>query len=74
MLRRKLAAARLDVPVAHAALSELPATAEMVICQRSLAARVGQIAPRARIYAVDEYINSPAYDEILRDLAPVGRR
>ena len=74
VLRRKLAEARLDVPVAHAALSELPATAEMVVCQRSLAARVAEIAPRARIYAVDEYLNSPAYEEILGDLAPAGRR
>ena len=69
-LRRKLGTAQLDIPVTHAALSELPATAEMVVCQRSLASRAGEIAPRARIYTVDEYINSPAYDQIVRDLAP----
>ncbi len=70
VLRRKLEAARLDIPVSHAALSDLAATAEMVVCQRSLAARVAEIAPRARVYPVDDYINSPAYDQVLRDLAP----
>jgi len=74
VLRRKLEAARLDIPVSHAALSELAATAEMVVCQRSLAARIAEIAPRARVYAVDDYINSPAYDQILRDLAPAPSR
>jgi len=74
VLRRKLEAARVDVPVRHAALSEMPAGAEMVVCQRSLAARVAQIAPRARVYAVDDYINSPAYEEVLRDLAPAAPR
>ena len=70
VLRRKLEAARLDIPVSHAALSELAANADMVVCQRSLAARVAQIAPHARVYAVDDYINAPAYEAILRDLAP----
>jgi mannitol-specific phosphotransferase system IIBC component len=35
---------------------------------------VAQIAPRARVYAVDDYINSPAYEEVLRDLAPAAPR
>jgi PTS system mannitol-specific IIC component len=74
VLRRKLEAARLDIPVSHAALSELQPTAEMIVCQRSLAARVAEIAPRARVYPVDDYINSPAYDQILRDLASSAAR
>ena len=74
VLRRKLEAARLDVPVTHAALSELSRDAGMVVCQRSLAARVAEIAPRARVYAVDDYINSPAYEQIVRDLLPPPSR
>ena len=73
VLRRKLEAAHLDVPVDHVAISEMPPAAELVVCQRSLSARVTQIAPRARVYVVDEYINSPAYEQILRDLAPARR-
>jgi len=74
VLLRKLKGAHLDVPVDHVAISALPAAAELVVCQRSLAARVAQIAPRARVYVVDEYINSPAYEQIVSALAPAARR
>lgn len=73
-LRRKLRGANLDVPVNHVAISEMPATAALVVCQRSLAERVAQIAPQARVYVVDEYVNSPAYEEIVRDVAPTARK
>jgi mannitol PTS system EIICBA or EIICB component len=66
VLRRKLEQAGLSVPVEHCALTELPPDAQLAICQRSLAERVQQIAPRARVYPVDDYINSPAYDEVIR--------
>lgn len=69
VMRRKLEEARLNVPVEHTALSDLPADAQIAICQRSLAERVRQIAPRARVYAVDDYINAPAYDEVVRTIA-----
>ncbi len=71
VMRRKLEEARLNVPVEHSALSDLPANAQIAICQRSLAERVRQIAPRARVYAVDDYINAPAYDEVVRTIAAV---
>ncbi|MFB3826635.1 MAG: PTS transporter subunit EIIC [Bryobacteraceae bacterium] len=67
-LRKKVASAGAKIEVTHKALSELPPGAEMVVCQRSLAARVSQIAPQARIYPVDDYVNSPAYDQVLKDL------
>jgi PTS system mannitol-specific IIC component len=73
VLRRKLQRANVDVPVDHVAISEMPAAAEVVVCQRSLAARVAQITPQARVYVVDEYINAPAYEQIVRDLAPAAR-
>jgi PTS system mannitol-specific IIC component len=73
VMRRKLAEARLNVPVGHSALSELPAGVQVAICQRSLAERVQQIAPRARVYPVDDYINAPAYDEIVRTIAAAVR-
>jgi len=69
ILRRRLQEAKLDVKVEHSALSEMPGDTQMVICHRSLACRVQEIAPRARVYPVDEYINTPAYEEIVRDLA-----
>lgn len=74
VLRRKLEQAGLSVPVAHCALTELPRDTQVAICQRSLAERVQQIAPGARVYPVDDYINAPAYDEILRICAAMTRR
>jgi mannitol PTS system EIICBA or EIICB component len=74
VLRRKLEGAGLKVPVGHVALSELPRTAEILVCQRSLAARASQIAPQARVYVVDEYMNSPAYEQLISDLTPAVRK
>ena len=69
ILKRKLAGAHLDIHLDHAPLSELPRTAEMVIAHRSLVARIQERAPGARVYAVDQFINSPVYDEVIRDLS-----
>jgi mannitol-specific phosphotransferase system IIBC component len=55
-------------------LSALPPDAQLAICQRSLAERVQQIAPRARVYPVDDYINAPAYDEVLRVFTAVTHK
>jgi PTS system mannitol-specific IIC component len=68
VLRRKLEQAGLKVPVEHCALSALPPDAQVAVCQRSLSERVRQIAPHARVYAVDDYINAPAYEEVVRSL------
>jgi PTS system mannitol-specific IIC component len=74
VLRRKLEQAGLNVAVEHCALTELPPDAQLAICQRSLAERVQQIAPRARVYPVDDYINAPAYDEVLRIFTAAARK
>ena len=69
ILKRKLAGAHLDVHLDHAPLSELPPTAKMVIAHRSLVSRIKERAPGARIYAVDQFIDSPVYEEVIRDLS-----
>jgi PTS system mannitol-specific IIC component len=72
ILQRKLSHARLDVHLDHAPLSELPRTAEIVIAHRSLASRIRELAPDARVYAVDQFINSPVYDEVIQDLSKLA--
>jgi PTS system mannitol-specific IIC component len=69
ILKRKLAGAHLDAHLDHAPLSELPPTAEIVIAHRSLVSRIKERAPDARIYAVDQFIDSPVYDEVIQDLS-----
>ncbi len=68
VLRRKLAEARIDIRVDHAALSDIPGDAEYVIAHRSLAPRIQERAPAARVYAIDQFLGSPVYDEVIRDL------
>jgi PTS system mannitol-specific IIC component len=68
ILKRMLAAAHLDVRLDHAPLSELPRTAGMVIAHRSLVSRIMERAPDAHVYAVDQFINSPVYDQVIKDL------
>ena len=68
ILQRKLKEAGIDIRVEHAALSEMPKNAEIVIAHRSLAARIRELAPGARVYAVDQFLHAPAYEEVIRDL------
>jgi PTS system mannitol-specific IIC component len=74
VMRRRLEQAGLRVPVEHCALTGLPRDAEIAICQRSLADRVKQIAPQARVFPVDDYIRAPAYEEVVRVFLAVRRR
>jgi PTS system mannitol-specific IIC component len=71
ILRRKLQEAQIQVDVRHAAVSELPASARMVISHQGLTSRVKEIAPEARIYAVEEFIQTPVYDEVVQALSHV---
>jgi mannitol PTS system EIICBA or EIICB component len=68
ILRGKLQRAQLQIEVRHAALSELPASAGIVISHQGLSARVKEMACDARIYAVEDFIRTPVYDQLIRDL------
>jgi PTS system mannitol-specific IIC component len=68
VLQRKLKEAGLDAPVTHAAISELPPSAHVVVVHTSLEDRVRQQAPRAVIYAVDDFVHSPAYNALIERL------
>jgi PTS system mannitol-specific IIC component len=69
ILKRKLRDARLEVRVDHSSLSELPPNTEAVVAHASLVSRVKELAPGARIYAVDQFIGTPVYDELIEDLS-----
>jgi PTS system mannitol-specific IIC component len=65
ILGRKLRDAGLAVDVAHAAIDDLPASADIVIVHASLEARVRRAVPGAAVYPVDEFIHSPTYDALV---------
>lgn len=69
ILKNKLEATGSRIQVAHAAISEIPAEAETIVAHRSLIPRVRQIAPDAVLYAIDDFINSPVYDELVREIS-----
>jgi PTS system mannitol-specific IIC component len=68
ILKSKLEAAGLALEVAHSAVHELPPSAEVVIAHASLSARVREVAPRAAVYAIDDLVRSPVYDEVIAAL------
>jgi PTS system mannitol-specific IIC component len=68
IFRSKLEKAGVVLDVAHTAVHELPPSAEIVIAHSSLAARVRELAPDAAIYAVDDLVQSPVYDDLIASL------
>ena len=73
VLQRRLREAGLDTPVTHAAISDLPPSAHVVIVHTSLQERVRQQAPRAVVYAIDDFVNSPTYDALIDALKGQAR-
>lgn len=69
ILQRKLKEAGLEIKVEHAALSELQPSAGIIVANRGLEPRIRELAPDARIYAVDQFIRTPVYDQIIEELA-----
>jgi PTS system mannitol-specific IIC component len=68
VFRSKLQQAGVALEVASSAVHELPSSAEIVIAHPSLCARVREVAPRAAVYAVDDLVRSPVYDELIAAL------
>jgi PTS system mannitol-specific IIC component len=68
VFRSKLQKAGVALEVASSAVHELPSSAEIVIAHPSLCARVREVAPRAAVYAVDDLVRSPVYDELIAAL------
>jgi PTS system mannitol-specific IIC component len=68
VLQRKLKDAGIDVRVTHAAISELPASADIVVVHASLEDRVRRQAPDAVVFAVNDFVRSAAYDRLVEAL------
>ena len=72
LFERKLEDAHLKLSVEHAALSELPSSAQLVVAHRSLLARLKEVVPEAQIHAVDEFLNAAVYEELIKELRSTG--
>lgn len=70
LLRDKVKKAGLDIPVSNKAISALEDTENtLIVTQEELADRALQRTPRAIHVAVDNFLTSPKYDDIVSKLA-----
>jgi PTS system mannitol-specific IIC component len=70
VLRNKFKKAGLEgVTVVNKAIANLDDSADLVITQRELTARAEQQAPHAQHVSVDNFMNSPRYDEVVAQVA-----
>lgn len=69
MLRNKFKKAGItDVNVTNTAINQLPNDAQLVITQKTLTDRAIKQVPNAIHISVDNFLNSPRYEELLNNL------
>ncbi|MDU7038742.1 MAG: PTS mannitol transporter subunit IICB, partial [Lactococcus lactis] len=69
MLRNKFKKAGLtDINVTNTAINQLPSDAQLVITQKTLTDRAIKKTPNAIHISVDNFLNSPRYEELLNSL------
>lgn len=68
ILKKQLREAGYDIPVDHLPVNQLPASAQVVFTQSSLSARAHQVAPNAKIYIVDNFLDKATYEQLVLDL------
>ncbi|QUW22871.1 PTS mannitol transporter subunit IICB [Sporosarcina sp. Marseille-Q4063] len=68
ILRNKVKKADLDIAVSNMAINNLPADAKVVITHKDLTERAQEKVPTAYHISVENFLNSPKYDELLDKL------
>ncbi|MBO0960531.1 PTS mannitol transporter subunit IICBA [Neobacillus sp. MM2021_6] len=68
ILRNKVQKAGLDVTVINTAISNLPADADVVVTHKDLTDRAKAKLPNAKHISVENFLNSPRYDELVNSL------
>lgn len=67
-LRKKIEAAGLDITVVNKAIDEIPEDAEIVITHQNLTERARQKAPQAEHISIQDFLQTPAYDQLVERL------
>jgi PTS system mannitol-specific IIC component len=68
VLRNKFNKAELDITVINTAINNLPDDADIVVTHKDLTARAKDKLPNAYHVSVDNFLNSPKYDELVEIL------
>ncbi|MFS0674264.1 PTS mannitol transporter subunit IICB [Ornithinibacillus sp. 179-J 7C1 HS] len=69
LLRNKFKEGNIDIEVTNSAINELPSDADIVITQKELTDRAKVKLPNAEHISVDNFLNSPKYDELVKRLS-----
>lgn len=68
ILRKKVQKAGLNISVSNTAINNLPADADIVITHKDLTDRAKAKLPHAHHISVENFLNSPKYDELIENL------
>ncbi|RAK18201.1 PTS system mannitol-specific IIC component [Anoxybacillus vitaminiphilus] len=68
ILRNKVQKAGLDIEVTNTAINQLPEDADIVITHQNLTERAKEKLPNAFHVSVENFLNSPKYDELIKTL------
>ena len=67
-LKDKVEEAGLDIEVDNYSVSEIPEDADIIFVHEGLLDRVKEVAPGREYIAIDNFMNNPAYDELVERL------
>ncbi|MCG1009838.1 PTS mannitol transporter subunit IICB [Salinicoccus sp. ID82-1] len=68
MLKNKFKKAGLDIEVTNSAINQLKGDEDIIITQKVLTERAESKVPTAKHISVDNFLNSPKYDELTEEL------
>ncbi|MFZ0476850.1 MAG: PTS mannitol-specific transporter subunit IIBC [Halobacillus sp.] len=68
LLKNKFKKAGIDINVTNMAINDLPQDVDIVITHKDLTERAKQKVPSAHHVSVDNFLNSPKYDELVEEL------
>ncbi len=71
-LKKRLKAANVQVQVVHRPARQVAADARLVVVHRGLAETVRRTAPGAVVIAFDQFLNDPAFEALVAELAAKG--
>lgn len=69
ILRKKFKEAGLDITVINTAINEIPSDADIVVTQKTLTDRAKAKLPTAEHIGIDNFLNSPEYDQLTKRLS-----
>lgn len=68
ILRNKIKKEGLDIDVTNTSINNIPIDADIVITHKDLTSRAKEKLPTAHHISVENFLNSPKYEELMKDL------